>query len=192
MTDDPRFSSLGRLLGHDALARLDAAHVAVIGVGGVGSWAAEALARSGVGRITLVDMDDVCVTNINRQIHALSSTVGHAKTEALAKRIADIHPGCLVDPIYEFLTSSNARELIHPGFDYVFDATDRMSVKAAILQRAVEVSIPVITAGSAGGKIDPGRVRCVDFGLVGRDDFLKLVRRNLRRENGWAGGEGNF
>lgn len=189
---DARFSSLARLFGNEALDRLSRAHVAVIGVGGVGSWTVEALARSGVGALTLVDMDDVCVTNINRQLPALVPTVGQPKIRVLAERIAAINENCTVHEHCEFLTPSNARRLLDGGFDFVVDATDRMSVKAAILATCRELETRCVTIGSAGGKTDPTLVRCVDLGRVGHDELLRQVRRKLRREYGWEGGEGNL
>jgi tRNA A37 threonylcarbamoyladenosine dehydratase len=188
---DPRFASLGRLLGKTAIAKLASAHVAVIGVGGVGSWTVEALARSGIGGLTLIDMDDVCVTNVNRQLPALDGTIGQPKVSVLAKRMSQIHPGCTVREIREFLTESNASRLLGEGFDFVVDATDRMSVKAAILGTAHAQGSPVLTVGSAGGRSDPTQVRCVDFGAAGGDELLKQVRKKLRRDYGWAKGEGN-
>ncbi len=192
VASDPRFSSLGRLLGASALERLGAAHVAVVGVGGVGSWAVEALARSGIGALTLIDMDDVCVTNVNRQLPALTATVGQPKVAVLAARIAGIHPACAVREIREFLTGSNAPRLLGDRFDFVIDATDRMSVKAAILARARERGSPALTVGSAGGRSDATRIRCVDLARAGGDELIRQVRRKLRRDHGWAGGNGNF
>jgi tRNA A37 threonylcarbamoyladenosine dehydratase len=190
-SSDPRFASLGRLLGGSALERLAAAHVVVVGVGGVGSWTVEALARSGIGALTLIDMDDVCVTNVNRQLPALTSTVGRPKITVLAERIGQIHPACIVHEVCEFLTESNARRLLEGKFDFVVDATDRMSVKAAILGTARSLGIPVLTVGSAGGRMDPTQVRCIDIGESGGDELLRQVRRKLRRDYGWERGEGN-
>ncbi len=188
----PRFSSLGRLLGATAIDRLARAHVAVIGVGGVGSWTVEALARSGVGALTLIDMDDVCITNVNRQLPALTTTVGQPKVTVLAERIAHIHPECAVHAICEFLTESNAARLLGGGFDFVVDATDRMSVKAAILGTSHAKGLPALTVGSAGGRADATRIRCVDIGVTGGDELLRQVRRKLRRDYGWAPGNGHF
>lgn len=189
-TAEPRFASLGRLVGQAGLARLARAHVAVIGVGGVGSWTVEALARSGVGALTLVDMDDVCVTNVNRQLPALTPTIGRPKIDVLAERIADIHPGCAVTRVCKFLTEANAARLLASPFDFVVDATDRMSVKAAILGTARRHGFPALTVGSAGGRTDPTLVRCVDLGEAGGDELLRQVRRKLRREYGWEKGPG--
>ncbi len=187
---DPRFTSLARLLGRAALPRLHAAHVAVVGVGGVGSWTVEALARSGVGALTLIDLDDVCITNVNRQLPALTETVGRPKIDVLAARIAAIHPACAVTPIAEFLTEANAARLLGGPLDFVVDATDRMSVKAAILGTARRLDLPAVTVGSAGGRADPTLIRCVDLGLAGGDELIRQVRRKLRREYNWEKGEG--
>lgn len=189
---DPRFSSLGRLLGGEAIDRLARARVAVVGVGGVGSWTVEALARSGVGALTLIDMDDVCITNVNRQLPALTTTVGRPKVAVLAERIAQIHPDCAVRPVCEFLTESNAARLLGAGFDFVVDATDRMSVKAAILGTARAQALPALTVGGAGGRADATRIRCVDLAEAGGDELLRQVRRKLRQDYAWPKGSGHF
>jgi tRNA A37 threonylcarbamoyladenosine dehydratase len=186
-----RFSSLERLIGRDAVTRMGSVHVCVVGVGGVGSWTVESLARSGIGKLTLIDMDDVCVTNINRQIQAVTGSVGMPKIHVLADRVHTINPACEVIPVYEFLTPDNAIRLVPEKADYIVDATDRMSVKAAILAQARQLGIPAITIGSAGGKVDPQRIRTMDLSTVGRDELLRQVRRKLRRDYGWEKGEGN-
>lgn len=184
-----RFGGLARLYGAAALPRLAAAHVGVIGVGGVGSWTVEALARSGVGRLTLIDLDDVCLTNVNRQLPALDGTVGRPKVEVLAERVRLIHPGCEVVVRAEFFTVATAARLLAPGYDFVVDAVDRMSVKALIIAGCQERGYPVVTCGSAGGRRDPGAVRVDDLGRAGHDELLRQVRRRLRREHGYARGE---
>lgn len=180
-----RFGGIGRLHGAAALERLRAAHVAVIGVGGVGSWTVEALARSGIGALTLMDMDDVCVTNTNRQLPALSGTVGRPKVEVLAERAREINPECAVTPVAEFLTESTAERLLAAGFDFVVDAVDRMSVKALILAECRKRGLPAITSGAAGGRRDGTQVRVADLGVAGGDPLLGQVRRKLRRDHGW-------
>jgi tRNA A37 threonylcarbamoyladenosine dehydratase len=140
-----RFGGIGRLYGADALRLLASAHVCVIGVGGVGSWTVEALARSGVGRLTLVDLDDVCVTNINRQLPALDGTIGHPKIEVLATRVRAINPRCEVVCQADFFTESTADRLLAPTFDYVVDAVDRMSIKALIIAGSQARGYPVMT-----------------------------------------------
>ncbi len=188
---DPRFASLGRLYGEPGVRRFAAARVAIIGLGGVGSWTAEALARSAVGALTLIDLDDVCLTNVNRQLPALTSTVGQPKVAVLARRIADIDPNCRVDAVEKFFTPKTAAALLEPEFDVVVDATDRMSTKALILDECRRRGQAAVTVGAAGGKLDATRVTVADLGLTGKDDLLRLVRRKLRRDHGWAAGEGN-
>ena len=180
-----RFGGIGRLFGASALPRLAAARVCVIGVGGVGSWIVEALARSGIGAITLVDMDDVCVTNTNRQLPALQDTIGRPKVDVLADRVRAIHPRAEVRAVCEFLTGESCERLITPGFDFVVDAVDRMSIKALIIARCRDLGTPVITLGSAGGRRDPAMIRLTDLGLAGKDELLQQTRRKLRRDHGF-------
>lgn len=190
MTNDysDRFGGIGRLYGLAAMERLRAAHVAVIGVGGVGSWTVEALARSGVGALTLIDMDDVCITNSNRQLPALAETVGRPKVDVLAERARQINPDCRVEAVAEFLTESNAERLLAARYDFVVDAVDRMSVKALILDTCRKQGLPAITSGAAGGRRDGTRVRVADLSVAGGDPLLGQVRRQLRRAHGWPGG----
>lgn len=185
---EQRFSGIARLYGAEALPRLRAAHVCVIGVGGVGSWVVEALARSGIGAITLIDADDVCVTNTNRQLPALANTVGQPKVRVLAERVSMISEECAVTQIAEFYTKPNATELLTPAFDFVVDAVDRMSTKAHIIHTCREMKRPVLVCGAAGGRRDPTVIRCVDLGFAGQDELLRQVRRRLRREYGWEHG----
>lgn len=180
-----RFGGIGRLYGAAALPRLAAAHVAVVGVGGVGSWVVEALARSGIGQMTLIDMDDVCITNTNRQLPALAHTVGKSKVEVLAERASEIHPDCRVNRVIEFLTESNVDRLLAPPFDFVVDAVDRTSIKALIIAKSRERGLPVITSGSAGGRRDPTMIKIADLGHAGTDPLLKGVRQCLRRNHGF-------
>jgi tRNA threonylcarbamoyladenosine dehydratase len=184
-----RFGGIARLYGVPALARFAVAHVGIIGVGGVGSWVVEALARSGIGALTLIDLDDVCITNTNRQLPALEGSYGRPKVNVLADRIAQIHPGCRVNAIATFVTESNATALLDQRFDLIIDAVDRMSVKAAIITTARALDVPVITSGSAGGRRDPTCIRVTDLGLAGHDPLLQQVRRKLRRDHGWAKAE---
>jgi tRNA threonylcarbamoyladenosine dehydratase len=185
-----RFSGLGRLFGSGAVLRLHAAHVCVVGVGGVGSWVVEALARSGIGALTFVDADDVCVTNTNRQLPALADTVGRPKVAVLAERVRSISPDCRVVPVADFYTPSNARELLAEPFDFVVDAVDRRSTKAHLVHACRELGRSVLVCGAAGGRRDPGQVRVSDLGLAGRDELLRQVRRKLRTEYGWERGRG--
>lgn len=183
-----RFGGVGRLLGQPGLDRLAAAHVAVVGVGGVGSWAVEALARSGVGALTLVDLDDVCITNVNRQLPALDGQIGRPKTAVLAERVRLINPRCRVRPVQEFFTAATAGHLLADRFDFVVDAVDRMSIKALLIAAARERGHPVVTAGAAGGRRDPTRIRTGDLGEASGDELLRQVRKKLRRDHGFAAG----
>jgi len=180
-----RFGGVARLYGADGLARLEAANVCVIGVGGVGSWAAEALARNAVGRITLIDLDHIAQSNTNRQIHALGDAYGRAKVEAMAERIVAINPRCRVTAVDDFVTEDNVAAMLS-GFDYVIDAIDAVKVKIAILGWARREGVRVITCGSAGGQIDPTRVRVDDFARTVQDPMLAKVRGTLRRQWGWS------
>lgn len=181
-----RFGGIGRLYGAASLSRLDAAHVAIIGVGGVGSWAVEALARSGVGELTLIDLDDVCITNTNRQLPALAHTIGASKVDVLADRVAEINPACRVNRVTEFLTESNVDRLFIPSFDFVVDAVDRTSIKALIIAKCRSRRSPLITSGSAGGRRDPTLIKMADLGHAGADPLLRGVRQCLRRNHGFA------
>lgn len=180
-----RFGGIGRLYGVSAMEKLACSHVAVVGVGGVGSWTVEALVRSGVGRLTLIDMDDVCITNTNRQLPAQADTVGQLKVEVLRSRAQSINPSVEVRVVPEFLTPSNASRLLAGDFDHVVDAVDRMSIKALIIAESRKRDIAVVTSGSAGGRRDPTAVKTTDLGLAGVDPLLRQVRRKLRRDHGF-------
>lgn len=179
---DRRFGGLDRLYGEGSRLALHRARVAVVGVGGVGSWAAEALARSGIGNITLIDFDHVAVSNVNRQIQALSSTLGEAKVRALETRIRDINPDCRVSAVDDFLTVENMAQLIPAGaFDAVIDACDEAKVKAALIVHARFNKIPLVVCGAAGGKRDPLKLRCDDLGRTTHDALLSRIRNMLRK-----------
>lgn len=182
-----RFSGVGRLLGRASLDRLAAAHVCVIGVGGVGSWTVEGLARSGVGALTLIDLDDVCVTNVNRQLPALDGQIGRPKVTVLAERVRLINPACRVETVQEFFTPTSAARLLEPAYDFVVDAVDRMSIKALLIAGCRERHRPVITIGAAGGRADTGKIRTGDIGEAS-DELLKQVRKRLRRDHGFPSG----
>lgn len=190
---EARFGGLARLLGREALERLRAAHVGVVGVGGVGSWTAEALARGGVGAITLIDLDEVCVSNVNRQLHALDGQIGRPKVNVLADRIRAINPSCRVEAVQEFFVAGNAERLLSPEMPYaaVVDAIDSVGHKARLLAACVARGLSVVTTGGAGGKRDGTRLRLGDLGESGGDDLLRQVRKTLRKEHGFPGGEGH-
>ena len=185
-----RFGGIGRLFGNAAMKRLRAAHVCVIGIGGVGSWVVEALARTGIGALTIVDADDVCVTNVNRQLPALTDTVGRPKVSVMAERVRQISPSCRIEARAEFYTKTNAAELLAPPFDFVVDCVDRMSIKAHLIHTSRSLGRRILTCGSAGGRRDPSAVRASDLGIAGNDELLRQVRRELRREYGWPVGRG--
>ncbi|MEW6158799.1 MAG: tRNA threonylcarbamoyladenosine dehydratase [Verrucomicrobiota bacterium] len=189
---EARFSGIGRLISVPGLRRLQQAHVAIIGLGGVGSWTAEALARSGLGRLTLVDLDDVCISNTNRQLHAWHGTFGQAKVDVLAERIRLINPECAVNPIRSFFLPSNADELLAPSFDFVVDAIDSPSRKSLLISKCRARGIPVVTTGAAGGRRDPTAVRVIDLALSSHDRLLQEVRRLLRKRHGFPRGEVPF
>lgn len=176
-----RFGGVFRLYGKEAMMILRAAHVLIVGIGGVGSWAAEALARSGIGHLTLVDWDDICFSNTNRQIHALTGTAGRAKVDILAERIQLINPECSVSPIREFYSDKNADALITPDLSYVVDAIDRKNAKIHLITRCKAIGVPVIVSGGAGGRVDPSRIRTTDLRDSYNDPLLASIRKQLRR-----------
>lgn len=184
-----RFGGIGRLYGAAGLERLRNAHVAIVGVGGVGSWTVEALARSAIGAMTLIDLDDVCITNVNRQLPAHDGNIGRPKVDALADRVKLINPACRVARAAEFFTASTADELLAPKFDFVFDATDKLSNKCLLIAKSRERGYPVITVGGAGGKRDGTQVRVRDLAHTEQDELLRQVRRKLRRDYGFPRGE---
>lgn len=186
--DDPdlerRFGGLRRLYGDAAYVRLRAATVAVVGVGGVGSWVAEALARSGVAGLVLVDLDQVAESNVNRQVQALSTTLGQAKVLALQDRIAQIHPGCRVQAVEEFAAPGNWPALLPVPVQAAVDACDQVRAKATVAAWARATGVPLVCVGAAGGKRLPQRVEVDDLAAVTHDPLLASLRQRLRREHG--------
>jgi tRNA A37 threonylcarbamoyladenosine dehydratase len=180
-----RFGGIARLYGHAALARFLTARVAVIGVGGVGSWAVESLARSGIGHLTLVDLDEICLTNVNRQLHAMDGQIGRQKTEAMAERARAIHPAAEVRIVPVFFNESSAAEILTAGFDAVIDAIDSTRHKALLLAECRHRGIHTVTCGGAGGRRDPTRIRVADLAHSGKDPLLHQLRRSLRRDHGF-------
>lgn len=182
--EDRRFGGLQRLYGVEVAQRLRQAHVVVVGIGGVGSWAAEALARSGVARLTLIDMDHIAESNINRQIHALTSTLGQAKIEAMRARIAQIHPGCQVDVVDDFVSTENWPSLLPTIPDAVIDACDQLKAKQAMTLWALREKVPFVCVGAAGGKRLAHKVDVDDLSSVTHDPLLAQLRYRLRKHHG--------
>jgi tRNA A37 threonylcarbamoyladenosine dehydratase len=179
-----RFGGIERLYGPGSLARLAAAHVCVVGIGGVGSWAVEALARSGVGRLTLIDLDHVAESNINRQAHALEDTLGQAKVLAMKERVARINPSCRVDCVEEFIAPENVATLL-PACDGLLDCIDQVKAKAALVAHCRKAKIPVVTTGGAGGRTDPTKIRIDDLARTTQDALASKLRARLRKEHGF-------
>ena len=177
-----RFGGIERLYGKQAVGWIRELRVCVIGLGGVGSWAVEALARSGVGRLLLIDYDEIAASNINRQIHALGSTIGDKKTLALARRVADINPDCDVEVVDDFITDRNLFDHLpaDAGIDYVIDAIDSIKFKAALIYYCKRNKIPVITTGAAGGLTDPTQIMIKDLTRTYNDPLAAKVRSYLR------------
>jgi tRNA threonylcarbamoyladenosine dehydratase len=187
-----RFGGVARLYGVDALERFKNAHVCVIGVGGVGSWVVEALARTAIGHLTLIDLDNVAESNINRQIQATSETLGKAKITALAERIAQINPFCIVTQIEDFILPENVHDMLSAArFDYVIDAMDHVKAKTAVIAYCREQQIPLITIGAAGGQTDPGKIDIRDLSRTEQEPLLALVRKRLRQNHGFPRGSKN-
>ena len=185
-----RFGGIARLYGAPALERFRGAHVCVVGVGGVGSWIVEALARSAIGQLTLIDLDNVAESNISRQIQALTGTVGQAKIHALAERIAQINPFCVVHQVEDFVTPDNLDTMLGTDkFDYVVDAIDSVKAKAAMIAHCRRHAIPLVIIGSAGGQTDPTQIAVRDLARTEQEPLLKKVRRLLRSEYGFPRGE---
>lgn len=180
-----RFGGVARLYGRSGLERLQKAHVCVVGVGGVGSWAVEALARTGVGEITMVDLDEVCVTNTNRQLPALTETFGQPKVAVLAERVRSINPDCVVHPEQEFFTSATAPRILSQPYDWVIDAIDVPVHKCLLIASCVQRELPVFTVGAAGGRRDATALKLSDLAHSENDVLLRVVRRELRRDHGF-------
>lgn len=187
METQARFSGFERLAGPDAMRRLARAHVLVVGLGGVGSWVVEALARSGVGALTLMDGDDVCVSNTNRQLHAVLDAVGKPKAEVLADRVRAINPDCRVTVRAEFFHRTAEDRPFEAPFDGVVDCIDGVMAKATLIGNCLRRDIPVVSCGAAAGKLDPGQVQTADLARVHHDRLLMFVRKKLRKHYGLPG-----
>ena len=181
-----RFGGVSRLYGAAGLAKLQAAHICVIGIGGVGSWAAEALARNAVGTITLIDLDNIAESNVNRQLHALDGAFGKAKVTAMAERIKQINPLATVIEIEDFVTPDNIAALLHQPYSGIVDCIDDANAKAAIAAYCKAKKIPLVMTGAAGGRLDATRIKQADLSVVSHDKLLAKVRNLLRRDYGFA------
>lgn len=184
-----RFSGLQRLYGPGATLRLEQAHVMVVGIGGVGSWTAEALVRSGVGELTLVDLDHIAESNVNRQIHALTDTLGQSKIQAMADRIAGINPDCRVHLVDDFLGPKNVEALLQArSVSVLVDATDQVPAKLAMVLASHRHAISFVMCGGAGGKLDALTLRAGDLSLAHNDALLARIRQQLRKQHGYPKG----
>lgn len=186
MTDEldfeRRFGGVKRLYGEAGLKKLNAAHAVVIGIGGVGSWAAEALARNALGAITLIDLDNIAESNVNRQLHAVNGAFGKAKVSAMRERILSINPLCVVREIEDFIAMQNIATLLNFKCDVILDCIDDAQAKIALADFCKRQKIPLIMAGSAGGRLDPTRIQIADLANVTGDRLLSKVRNQLRRD----------
>ncbi len=182
---DFRFGGIERLYGPGSLEKIRAAHVLIVGIGGVGSWVAEALARSGMGSLTLVDLDDVCESNINRQIHALDGQIGRPKTEAMAERCRLINPNIEVRALNVFYTEKTAEAIFDTQYDFAMDAIDSVNHKCALIDFSRRKGVPILTSGGAGGRIDPTQIRITDLTQSFNDKLLQRVRKKLRQDYGY-------
>lgn len=182
MMDTERFGGIIRLYGMQPSEQLAAARVAVVGIGGVGSWAAEALARSGVGTIILMDMDDLCITNTNRQLHALGNHYGRAKVEVMGERIREINPNVCVEELFSFYTVSHPERLFDTKPDIVIDAIDAMRPKTHLIAECYKRHIPIVTCGGAGGRINASCIQMADLARTCGDNMLAQLRKNLRKD----------
>ena len=178
-----RFSGILRLYASAGLVKLQAAHIVVVGIGGVGSWAAEALARNAVGAITLIDLDNIAESNVNRQIHAIDGAFGKAKVTAMRERLLSINPGCKIDEIEDFVTPENITKLLDFNCDVIIDCIDNAQAKVAMAVFCRSQKIQLILAGSAGGRLDPTRIQIADLANVIGDRLLAKVRNQLRRDH---------
>lgn len=182
---DQRFGGVSRVYGQASLTNFQQLHIVVAGLGGVGSWAVEALARTGIGKLTLIDLDDVCVTNINRQLPATDDTIGQLKSEVLAQRVKSINPNCEVRVIDDYLLPENFEEYL-TGADAVLDAIDSVNTKAALVAWCKRRKLRLVVCGGAGGQIDPGMIRVGDLAKAKQDPLLAKVRSQLRRDYGFS------
>ncbi|HEB83194.1 MAG TPA: tRNA cyclic N6-threonylcarbamoyladenosine(37) synthase TcdA [Gammaproteobacteria bacterium] len=178
--NEERFGALARVYGREQVEAIAASHVCVVGIGGVGSWAVEALARTGVGQLTLVDGDRISASNMNRQIHTLESTLGQSKAQVMAERIGQINPDCRVNVIEQYIDDDNLRDILERGYNGVIDAIDSIRYKAAMIYCCKRNRIPVVTTGGAGGLTDPTMIEVKDLTRTWNDPLAATVRSRLR------------
>lgn len=183
-----RFGGIQRLYGKTAMKNFQRAHVCVVGIGGVGSWCVEALARSGIGRITMIDLDEICVSNINRQLHAMDGEIGRQKTTAMASRVKAINPDCKVLCLETFFGENNADEILGADYDYLIDAIDHAKAKSLLVASCKQQGIPLISCGGAGGLRDPSQIQIDDLSRCYNDSLMNKVRKNLRSQYGFPRG----
>lgn len=183
-----RFDRMGRLVGDNMMKKLFNSHVMLIGLGGVGSWAAEAIARAGVGRITVIDFDEICITNANRQLHALQGLVGHKKAKVMAERLQKVNPQAKVEAISLFYNKDTSAEIFALKPDYIVDAIDNLTAKTHLLNECRSKGMKVITSGGASGKMDPTRIKIIDLAETNIDPLSHSVRKILRQEYGFPNG----
>ncbi len=176
-----RFGGVERLYGKKALDRFKHAHVCVVGIGGVGSWAAEALGRNAIGKITLIDLDHIAESNINRQIHALTSTLGQSKVVAMKERILEINPMCEIHIVDDFISHDNIKTLITSHFDIVIDAIDQAAIKTSLALHTLSKKIPLVMTGGAGGRIDPSSIHIADLSLTHGDRLTAKIRHDVKK-----------
>jgi tRNA threonylcarbamoyladenosine dehydratase len=186
-----RFDRMGRLVGDVRMKKLLSSHVMIVGLGGVGSWAAEMVLRSGVGEVTLVDFDEICITNFNRQIHALQGSVGRQKSDVLAERFAKINPQAKIHAVARFYNAESSAELFARRPDYVIDAIDNITAKCHLIAHCRKEEIPLVSSAGSGGRLDPLRVQVRDLAQTEVDPLARSVRRILREKHGFPA-KGSF
>lgn len=188
-SDDPRFAGIARLYGREAFEQLRRSHIAVVGIGGVGSWAAEALGRTGIGRITLIDLDEVCQTNTNRQLPAMTGQIGRPKVDVMAERLRAINPDCEVRAVMDFVTDRTLPDYITEDLDGVADCIDSVKSKVELIAWCRRRRIPIVTAGGAAGQIDPTQVTVADLSRTTNDPLAAKARSQLRRNHNFPGAD---
>ncbi len=184
---EARFGGIARLYGRETLTRLRQSHAMVVGVGGVGSWAVEALARTGIGELTLIDLDEVCISNTNRQLPAVAGKLGQPKVEVLKERVLAINPDCRVHALQKFFTANTAEELLAVPCSGVLDAIDSLKHKALLIAECKKRNLPLVVSGGAGGRRDPTAIRYADLSQATHDRLLQQTRKLLRKDYGFPG-----